>query len=214
MGRLFSSKKRLSDSSASRLAEKEQGRPAGWPAEVSYAQEGPTHTGETRTAPARRLPATAVGRHPAACHGVGSGATRTATRLSPKDYAVFPLSRDTHKLQLFIYPTALVHRRVPRPARGVPRTDGAAPACPLTSPALATTGLPAPTRLAACPPRSPAPTDGQAARRFPLRATVSAPPGTPPPPRRGQLAHREERRRKRPRPPVSTHGGNSLGTAP
>ena len=79
---------------------------------------------------------------------------------------------------------------------------------------MATTGLPDPTRLAACPPRSPAPTDGQAARRFPLRATVSAPPGTPPPPRRGQLAHREERRRKRPRPPVSTHGGDSLGTAP
>ena len=78
----------------------------------------------------------------------------------------------------------------------------------------ATTGLPDPTRLAPCPPRSPAPTDGQAARRFPLRATVSAPPGTPPPPRRGQLAHREERRRKRPRPPASTHGGNSLETAP
>ena len=101
MGRLFSSKKRLSDSSASRLAEKEQGRPAGWPAEVSYAQEGPTHTGEIRTAPARRLPATSVGCHPAACHGVGSGATRTATRLGPKDYAVFPRQK-TYQFFLLI----------------------------------------------------------------------------------------------------------------
>lgn len=178
MGRLFSSKKRLSDSSASRLAEKEQGRPAGWPAEVSYAQEGPTHTGETRTAPARRLPATAVGCHPAACHGVGSGATRTATRLGPKDYAVFPLSRDTHKLQLFIYPTSLAYHRVPRPARGVPRTDGAAPACPLTSPALATTGLPDPTRLAACPaPKPPR-------RRADRRQGVFRPTGSRPLPER------------------------------
>lgn len=145
--------------------------------------------------------------------GVESGNGRTGTHLHTKGGVPQP-TNDPHKLQLFIYPTALVHRRVPRPARGVPRTDGAAPACPLTSPALATTGLPAPTRHAACPPRSPAPTDGQAARRFPLRTTVSAPPGTPPPPRRGQLAHREERRRKRPRPPASTHGGNSLETAP
>ena len=50
----------------------------------------------------------------------------------------------------------------------------------------ATTGLPAPTRLAACPPRSPAPTDGQAARRFPpprhrqrsARNTTATPTGT------------------------------------
>ena len=60
-------------------------------------------------------------------YGVGSGTTRTATRLGPKDYAVFPLSRDTHKLQLFIYPTSLAYRRAPRPARGTPRTDGPMP---------------------------------------------------------------------------------------
>lgn len=186
MGRLFSSKKTLigffcvpSCRKGTRLP------PAGQAVRNSYVQEESTHTGGTRAAPARRQPDAAASHHPTARQGVESGNGRTGTHLHTKGGVPQP-TNDPHKLQLFIYPTALVHRRVPRPARGAPRTDGAAPACPLTSPALATTGLPDPTRLAACPPRSPAPTDGQAARRFSpprhrqrsARNTTATPTGT------------------------------------
>lgn len=128
--------------------------PAGQAVRNSYAQEESTHTGGTRAAPARRQPDAAASHHPTARQGVESGNGRTGTHLHTKGGVPQP-TNDPHKLQLFIYPTALVHRRVPRPARGVPRTDGAAPACPLTSPARPRPACPTPHALPLARPGAP-----------------------------------------------------------